>query len=542
MDRNGSDAAEALRRPDEPRPLSRDPQGSAGPPGEPVLLPDERRVREEAWRQAEARLEEALRQARALRLHFQNLFESATDGSLVTDRSGLIREASHSAAELLRVRREFLPGKPLGLFVAEPERQEFYGRLARLRQWSDPGERWEARLQPRAGEPVSVVLEVSPLPAGEGEGFRWLLRDVSLLRRAEQALRAEKSFGDTLIDMVEGLILVVDAVGRILRANPAAQALVGGTAWELQGQDWSAVFLAEPERPQGRRMLRQALSQGRSDGGIHEVVSPDGRRRAVAWTARALTAVSPGGPAAVLFGHDVTELQAAQRQALRAERLAAIGQMVAGLAHESRNALQRTEACLERLAWRLHDQPEALDLLRRAQGAQADLLRLYDDVRSYAAPVRLTFAPCDLGEAWREAWGHAVAVLTGKEAALQEDAADTDLACQADRFRLVQVFRNLFDNALSASPEPVRVTVTCRPADLDGRPALRVAVRDDGPGLPPGQRAHLFEPFYTTKVKGTGLGLALVKRLVEAHGGQVAAAATPPPGAEIVLTLPRRQP
>src|SRR5205807_2634196 len=106
-------------------------------------------------------------------------------------------------------------------------------------------------------------------------------------------------------------------------------------------------------------------------------------------------------------------------------------------------------------------------------------------------------------------------------------------------FRLEQVFRNILDNALTACPSPVAVVVRCAEAVHEGRPALRVAVRDNGPGLTAEQRRRIFEPFFTTKTKGTGLGMAIAKRIVDAHGGQLAVGDNPAPGAELVLTLPR---
>jgi two-component system, LuxR family, sensor kinase FixL len=109
----------------------------------------------------------------------------------------------------------------------------------------------------------------------------------------------------------------------------------------------------------------------------------------------------------------------------------------------------------------------------------------------------------------------------------------------ADRFRLVQVFRNLLENSLAASPERTLIEVTCEEAEMEGVAALRICVRDHGPGLNAEQRQRIFEPFYTTRPTGTGLGTAIAQRLVEAHGGTLTVGDCPPPGAEIVIMLPR---
>lgn len=100
----------------------------------------------------------------------------------------------------------------------------------------------------------------------------------------------------------------------------------------------------------------------------------------------------------------------------------------------------------------------------------------------------------------------------------------------------------MLENALAAAADPVRVVVGCTGAELAGREALRVAVRDNGPGFAGLDRQKVFEPFVTTKVHGTGLGLAICKRIVEAHGGEIAVGNGHDPGAEVLVTLPRRKP
>ena len=92
---------------------------------------------------------------------------------------------------------------------------------------------------------------------------------------------------------------------------------------------------------------------------------------------------------------------------------------------------------------------------------------------------------------------------------------------------------------MAASADPVQIKVTCEEVSLGAASALRVSVRDRGPGLNGDQRRRIFEPFYTTKPTGTGLGMAIAWRIVEAHSGTVAVGNNPPPGAEIIITLPR---
>jgi signal transduction histidine kinase len=104
---------------------------------------------------------------------------------------------------------------------------------------------------------------------------------------------------------------------------------------------------------------------------------------------------------------------------------------------------------------------------------------------------------------------------------------------------LEQVVRNVLENALAACRDPVRIIVACDELPIRGQPAIRLIIRDNGPGFGDEQLSRLFEPFYTTKTKGTGLGLAISKRLVEGHGG-VIEAANHSNGAEIRITLPRK--
>jgi signal transduction histidine kinase len=225
----------------------------------------------------------------------------------------------------------------------------------------------------------------------------------------------------------------------------------------------------------------------------------------------------------------------------QSERLAAIGQMVAGLAHESRNALQQTQACLELLTLKLKDRPEVLQLVMDIQKAQDHLHHLYEEVRGYAAPIKLRREWSDLAALLGDTWARLGPMRKHRQAHLELEDDGLDLHCDVDQLAIGQVFRNVLENALCASPDPVRVHAHWAEVDLGGQAALQVSLRDNGPGLTAEAKQKIFEPFFTTKTQGTGLGMAIAKRIVEAHGGRIAVGSATGQGAEILITLPRKR-
>jgi PAS domain S-box-containing protein len=327
----------------------------------------------------------------------------------------------------------------------------------------------------------------------------------------------------------------------VLYFSPLAEQLSGYSAEEVVGRSFVDWLVPDQDRLQVAHSCQQARSGVPQREIECRLLCRDGSTRSMLGNIRCLPDYD-GSPALLIVGHDITELQRAQERALNAERMAAIGQMCAGMAHESRNALQRSQACLEMLELKLRDRPDLRNLIDRIQQAQDDLHRLYEDVREFAAPVKLSIADCNLADAWRRAWSHLERQHAGRRVRFEEPPGELNLTSQADSFRLEQVFRNVLDNSLAACADLPEIVIQIKAATafLDDRDAIRISIRDNGPGLSTEQRDKIFESFYTTKIHGTGLGMAIVKRIVEAHGGRVAAGAGGQ-GAEIILTLPRCQ-
>lgn len=238
---------------------------------------------------------------------------------------------------------------------------------------------------------------------------------------------------------------------------------------------------------------------------------------------------------------DMTELRLAQDRAVQAQRLAALGEAMAGLAHESRNALQRSQAAAEMLARKIGDQSDAMDLLGRIQTAQNDLHRLYEEVRGYAAPISIQTKPCRIDSLVELAWEMVKAARPERDVHLEQTGTHMDLTCDLDPFPIRRAFRNIIDNSLDAIEDPVRITVTYSESKLDGRAAIEVSLRDNGPGLDEETRPKIFEPFFTTKTSGSGLGMPIAKRCIEAHGGVMDIPENAGQGAEFRIILPRTQ-
>ena len=488
-----------------------------------------------------AELRGALRLVQDNLLRYQELFDFAPVGYVVTDLRGVIIEANYAAAAMFGARKQFLVGTPLLFLVAKSDRHAFGATLARLVVGVCPQLQWVLRLDRARDGPLDVIASVdTATTAGDSNVLRWTFRDITRQRKTEEHLQAQRQFTESLIELADAVIVVLDQAGRIVRANGYLYALTEHEPGDLAGSLLVDLVLPDDQVALERELCSLVMGN-RNAHGTMRLLGEDRQTRTIAWSARILM-VPPGkNPRTLLIGNDITDLQEAQRRAVQAERLAAIGEMSAGLAHESRNALQRGMASLGLLAFRLHDQPELMTLVERVQKAQDDLHRLYESVREFAAPIKLQVEYCDLATLWREAWEELTLARKGRDAELYEQIEVANPRCSVSPTHVKQVFRNLLENALSATEAPLRIGIRCTEADIDGRDAVQIAVEDNGPGFCAEDRDRAFKVFFTTKVRGSGLGLSICKRLVEAHGGGIAVAQPNGRGAVIVLTLPRRR-
>lgn len=325
---------------------------------------------------------------------------------------------------------------------------------------------------------------------------------------------------------------------RIVYVTPAFSRMTGYSKNELLGKTPRILQGPNTDRNLLAKMRKQ-LAQGQSFSGELINYRKDRSEYLVELTLDPVRDANERITHWIAVQQDVTERRRAEETLAQAERLASIGTAMAGLSHESRNALQRIQASLDELAELSADRPELMTHIACIRRSQDDLFQLYEEVREFASPVRLDLRTCYLDNILYDTWATLAIKREGRTIWFRVHPDNMDLQCEVDEFAMRQTLRNILENSLAACRDPVEIDVSFADVSYRGQLAVQVSLRDNGPGLGEEQQRRIFDEFYTTKPDGTGLGMAIVKRLVEAHGGQVAIASDCRSGAEIHVTLPR---
>lgn len=371
------------------------------------------------------------------------------------------------------------------------------------------------------------------------EEVRELSRKLEVKDRELGDSRAERDrlagYLEHLLESVPSGVVAVDPDGKITTLNRAAQEITGLGA-DAVGSAFRDVFpLTDPVVPVGeglealQRPARQVVELRRAD---HE-------RVLLEWNVSPFRGEGGGLLGRVAVFHDVTRLRRLEEQESRNRRLVAMGEMAAGIAHEIRNPLGSLELFASHLVGELGGSAHE-DLAGHILKGIQNLSRITGNLLLFARKTQPRFAPVELADVLREAILYSRAAATAKKVTLEEELFECPVEADADLLR--QVFLNLVLNAVQAVDEGGHIRVSCRMDPTENPPVAVARVCDDGPGVPAPVKERIFDPFFTTRAGGMGLGLAIVQRIVSAHGGWVSVedAGGQAGGSEFVVALPRR--
>ena len=397
---------------------------------------------------------------------------------------------------------------------------------------------------PGTAFPALPVLRVAAFTVGLNLfgflGVAWLSGYLAEgLRRADARLEKTSSqladlqaFNQHVIDSLTSGLLTTDREGAVLTFNRAAEVITGLSADEALGRQVTEVLqlpchafvLDEADRAHSRRQ----------ESGF---VRPDGRAIELGLTSAPL--VTPTGQVGFLIAfQDVTEIKRIEREGRIQQRLAAVGEMAAGMAHEIRNPLASMSGSLQMLRQELplsDEQAQLMDIVLRESERLNDTIRNF---LAYARPQRLSTARLDLRQVLTD-----TATLLRNSAECREvhdiqlDLPTESVWYEADQGQIRQIVWNLATNGLRAMPTGGRLTMT---AGIDGARGADVlfSIRDEGVGIPPDELDQIFQPFRSAFERGTGLGLAIVHRIVSDYGGEIQVTSRPGAGTTVKVRLP----
>lgn len=363
-----------------------------------------------------------------------------------------------------------------------------------------------------------------------------LYRKSADLERAHTNLADLTSLSQRVIDSMAGGVVAADADGQVVLFNRTAAAITGLSAREVLGRRLAEVL----QLPAGWQV---GLSQGLPARFEFRFTKAGGGGLELGATVAPLVSDTGHVAGELLTFQDLTLIKQRERERQRQARLAAVGEMAAGIAHEIRNPLASMSGSIQLLQRELTLRDEQAMLLDIVLRESQRLNQTIKDFLTYAGPQRVTRATVDVRPLVRET----VELLTkggtvGPQHQVDADLPGTPVVHDVDEAQMRQVLWNLATNALKAMPGGGRLRLSAR-HEVDGarrEPSLVIVVEDDGIGMDADGIERMFQPFHGGFRQGTGLGLSIVHRIVADHGGHVQVSSRPGEGTRVCVRIPWR--
>ncbi len=474
---------------------------------------------------------------------YRQLFERNTAIQLVADPiSGAILDANQAAADFYGHSQTELTRQRFADLSLDPA--EF--GPGQLEVASLTGAHFAAFPQRHASGDVRLVdVYAGPLSLGDRLVVHMIVHDVTERARMEErerALHAERIARQVnehalqewqgTFDAIDLPMLVVDQASQVTRMNHAASQLTDNVHGKVLGTTLSSLGASPLWSAVGDR-VRLAQQQGFASA-IR--VADDSHRTWEVWAAR-FVLPDAAEPRCIVVARELTAILALQDQVQRRETMARMGELVAGVAHEVRNALFALSSALDAMRARTGEAPEFTRYYPVLSSQVQRLADLTRDLLDFGKPASLDLSICCVDDLVRATIDLSRPTADAAGVSLTPRVTGGDGTVVVDRARLLQVFHNLALNAIqhSARGGDVEIRATCEDPETPAR--WRFDVADSGPGFAPQDLGHVFEPFFTRRAGGTGLGLALAQRIVTDHGGSIAAANRPRGGAVVTVTL-----
>ncbi|MCD8349205.1 MAG: ATP-binding protein [Planctomycetaceae bacterium] len=353
-----------------------------------------------------------------------------------------------------------------------------------------------------------------------------------------------KNFLSGVIQSSADGIVAIDLTRRVMAWNPAAN-MLGEIADDLPANP-EGMFVLDVMRGPVREfamMLMRSMHEDKAFRGVEmRLVDRAGRLRYFSASASPVWNDEDGvrrNVGAVQIFSELTELRELEERANRHDRLAALGEMAAGVAHEIRNPLGGIELYASSLRRKFPEDSGEFSTCSKIIAAAASLNRIVTDMLTFTRSRPPQMRKAMVSQVVRGAVDMAARELEQRNVTVVYDIPEGEKPREMDPDQMVQASLNVILNAAQVMEPGGTITVSVRPGvDANGLPNLAIRFADTGPGVPEAAKAKIFDPFFTLRKDGTGLGLAIVHKIIQDHGGAIDVGDNQPRGATITFVLP----
>jgi PAS domain S-box-containing protein len=495
-----------------------------------------RRQNEELAAQVDARVAELSDSNARLR----SIIDSAVDGIIVIDAKGRIEAFNPGAERLFGYPESEVVGRNVSLLMPSPYHEEHDGYLERYLTTGAAkiiGAGREVTGRRRDGTEFPLHLSVGEMAVAGERKFTGMLHDLSERKRLDANLRRSEARWRAVIDSAVDGIIVIDAYGRVEAFNPAAERLFGYAEADVVGKNVN-MLMPSPYHGEHDTYLARYLATGAQKIiGIGREVTGLRRDGTTFPLHLSVGEITVGGERRFTgILHDLSARVRIEEQLREQESMARIGEMAAVIAHEVKNPLAGVRGAISVIGSRLPESSKDAGIVKEIVARIDALNDLMKDLLLFARPVHPRPSTVDMAR---------LVALTAEN--LRQDPALQGLhvhvsgaapPVQADAEMLKIVFQNLLINGAHAMHGKGEIRVSVTAADA----LCSIVFRDAGPGIPPEVREKIFTPFFTTKSRGSGLGLPTAKRLIEAHHGRISVDCPPAGGTTVTVQLPAQLP
>ncbi|MDH4237200.1 MAG: PAS domain S-box protein [Nitrospira sp.] len=479
---------------------------------------------------------------RISQLRLEGIIESAMDAIIAVDEGQQVVLFNRAAEQMFGCSVQEAIGQPIVRFLPARFREAHRRHIQSFGQ-AGVTSRKMGRLGTVSGlradgEEFPVEAAISHIAVEGKKYYTVILRDITEHRRVTEALRSQHEFIEAVLETVGALVIVLDRQGHILRFNRACEQITGYSSEEIAGKAVWDVLLV-PEEIDEVKAVFARLTDGEPRNEHENVwVAKDGRKRRIAWSNTVITSQKGGVDYVVGTGIDVTLLNQIQEQLRKTERIAELGTLASGMAHEIGTPMNVILGRAEYLMDRVKEESVKKGLqtivaqVERITKVMNQLLAFARRKPPERGPLALKDIVEDSLELFRERLATARVTV---ELALDDHCP----AAQADADQMRQVIINLIMNALHAMGGGGTLRVGLEPE----QDRVKLTVVDTGHGIPKDALQKIFEPFFTTKEfgKGTGLGLTVVKGIIEEHQGTITVDSEEGGGTRFTVLLPKSQ-